>query len=169
VTTLDHLRRHIFPVAFSLLPGKMDTPAARAQTLTIALQESECKSRRQIGGGPARGLYQFEHGTPETRGGVTGVLMHAASRPHLERALITLQYPSTADALYAAVEHNDVLATICARLLLWTDARPLPGPREPSEGWGLYMRTWRPGRPHRETWDQYFLQAWALVAEAEAA
>jgi hypothetical protein len=137
---------------------------APAHLLAIALQESGCYARTQIGGGPARGFWQFEIG-----GGVTGVLTHPASKAHLYRVLLTLAYPPAASAVHAAIEHNDILAAVCARLLLWTDAKPLPGPTETEAGWQMYERTWRPGRPRPETWPDYYRQAWQMVTEAAQA
>lgn len=162
MTTTDYLLRHAIPAAYALLPAKMASPAATAMLLAIALQESRCCHRRQLGG-PARGFYQFEVG------GVRGVLRHPASKPHIANALAALSYPVTDDATtpYVAIEHNDVLASAFARLLLWTDAQPLPAHDEAEAGWQLYLRTWRPGKPHRATWDAFYQQAWTLVAGVE--
>ena len=77
----DMLRDVIGP-ALSRLPARMDSLAVRVLLLAIGLQESRMTYRRQLGG-PARGLWQAERGTPETRGGVTGVLLHPASRHYL--------------------------------------------------------------------------------------
>jgi hypothetical protein len=48
--------------------------------------------------------------------------------------------------------------------LLLTDPYQLP-PRGDFEGsWALYaQRTWRPGKPHRETWDAFFATGWQTV------
>jgi hypothetical protein len=135
----------------------MDTPNARAMLLAIALQESRCSARAQYNHGPARGYWQFEVA------GVAGVLTHGASRAHLYAVLLTLNYPPATTAVHAAIEHNDVLAAVCARLLLWTDAKPLPNATETEAAWALYARTWRPGRPHRDTWDANYARSWDLV------
>lgn len=150
------LRTAIAP-ALALMPPAMGAPAARAMLLAIALQESRCCHRRQIGG-PARSFWQFEVG------GLRGVLAHRASKPHIADALAQLAYPVTDDATvpYVAIEHNDVLAAICARLLLWTDPQPLPFRDDAQGGWELYLRCWRPGKPHRATWDAFYQQAWDL-------
>jgi hypothetical protein len=160
VTTVAYLRRHVFPAAFALLPAKMDTPAARALLIAIALQESKTSARAQYNHGPARGFWQFE------TAGVAGVLTHSASKAYIYAALLTLCYPPATTAVHAAIEHNDVLAAVCARLLLWTDAKPLPNAAETQKAWELYARTWRPGRPHRDTWDANYAKAWAVEAEA---
>ena len=102
--TPDYLRAHVLPAAYAVLPKAMQSPAATAMLIAIALQESKCCHRRQLGG-PARGLWQFE------LGGLRGVLSHKASKPHLANALEALSYPVTDDATvpYVAIEHNDVL------------------------------------------------------------
>lgn len=152
------LHRHIVPAALALLPSQMDTPAARALLLAIALQESGGRRRRQMTG-PARGFWQFEIA------GVRGVLWHRASKPHLATALARLAYPVTDDATvsYVAIEHNDILACCVARLLLWTDPHPLPGREDVAEAYEVYIRTWQPGRPHPDPWAAHVAEAWRLV------
>lgn len=142
----------------AFLPREMDTPAARAMMLAICLQESGLRHRRQVRG-PARGFAQFEQG-----GGVKGVLKHPATSALAQAAMTGLQYPDTAvETAYAAIEHNDVLACIFARLLLATVPEPLPGQHDPDAGWQTYLDGWRPGKPHRETWDRFYAMAWDLV------
>ncbi len=80
--TLDQITDHALRPAMALLPARMDTSEARCMLLAIGLQESRFVHRRQIGG-PARGFWQFERGTPASRGGVWGVFLHAASRDWL--------------------------------------------------------------------------------------
>lgn len=155
---IDHVVRFTLPAAFSLLPPAMDAQAARALLLAIALQESRCCHRRQIGG-PARGLWQFERG-----GGVRGVLTHHASKAHAHDAMRALQYHDVSmDTAFAAIEHNDTLAAVFARLLLWTLPEGLPSATEPGEGWRCYVRAWRPGKPHPDSWDRFYAEAWSLA------
>ncbi|MFC0669487.1 Arm DNA-binding domain-containing protein [Azotobacter chroococcum] len=72
-------------------------------------------------------------------------------------------------AVYAALEHDDILAAAFARLLLWTDPAPLPAVGEVAKSWDLYVRTWRPGKPHRNRWDVCYAQAMdALAGEVPA-
>lgn len=160
MTTLTYLRSHVIPVAYVLLPAAMVSTEATAMLLAIALQESQGEKRRQIGGGPARGFWQFERD-----GGVAGVIAHHASRPAIGAVLDVLRYPVYAEDCYRAIEHNDVLAACFARLLLWTDPRPLPAHDAPDEAWDLYMRTWRPGKPHPERWADNFARGWALTMD----
>lgn len=139
--------------ALRLLPDRMTSHAATVCMLAIAYQESAMQHRRQIGG-PARGYWQFEQG-----GGVRGVLNHSASKPAIRSVLTALDYDpaSTPAECYVAIEHNDVLAAAFARLLLWTDPAPLPTTADAA--WALYLRTWRPGKPHPEKWAMNYQKA----------
>lgn len=140
----------------ALLPAKMDTPAARVQLLAIGLQESRFLHRRQLGNGPARGLWQFERG-----GGVRGVLTHPASREHAYRICGLRGVEPVAAAVHPALEFDDVLSAAFARLLMWTDAWRLPAVGDAQGGWEMYIRTWRPGKPHPKTWAGFYAQALA--------
>jgi hypothetical protein len=159
VTTSAYLRDHVIPAAYAILPPKMASREATALLLAIALQESRCDARCQHGGGPAHGFWQFE------RGGVAGVMKHGASARPFAEACLALRYPLDLDRVYRAIEHNDVLAAVCARLLLWTLPAPLPAAGQAEEGWRAYLSAWRPGKPHRDTWDAHFASAWAATDE----
>lgn len=148
--------------ALSRLPVRMNSTEARLMLLAIGLQESRLTYRRQLGG-PARGLWQFEVGTPETRGGVEGVLLHPASSRYLVATCAACDLRPVAAVIHARLEHDDVLAAIVARLLLWTDAAPLPATDDADGAWAYYLRTWRPGRPHPETWHMLHARARAAV------
>jgi hypothetical protein len=145
--------------ALTLLPKPMDSLEARAMVLAICLQESKLQSRKQING-PARGYAQFE-----ATGGVAAVLNHVATSAHTKSVCAMLDITPTQLAIYNALEHNDVLAAALARLLLWTLPGNLPKKNESELAWQQYITAWRPGKPHRETWDAYFGQAWAVVEE----
>lgn len=144
--------------ALSLLPSKMTSTEARALLVAIALQESGLRHRRQLGGGPARGWWQFERD-----GGVAGVIAHHATRPTIGAVLETLRYPVYAEACHTAIEHNDILAACFARCLLWTLPRRLPTKHDPEGGWLAYLAAWRPGKPHPGTWNSYHAVAWDVV------
>lgn len=161
--TPERLLHNAIVPALKLLPEKMDSIPARAMLVAIALQESRCKYRAQIGG-PARGFWQFE-----MYGGVKGVLNHPASQGHIKSVLGALDYSPDAKeaACYIAIEHNDVLAAAFARLLLWTLPGPLPAQNSPGGGWSAYIAAWRPGKPHRETWDSFYTDAWDIVTTEE--
>ncbi|MEC6413502.1 hypothetical protein ACOTJC_28350 [Achromobacter xylosoxidans] len=156
------VERSINP-ALALLPARMDTPAARVILLAIGLQESRFVHRRQIGG-PARGFWQFEKGSRASRGGVWGVCLHPAIKGHLAVLCKARSVACDPDAIYAALEYDDVLAAGVARLLLWTDPKALPPVGDADASWALYLRTWRPGKPHPQTWLDLYRQAAAEVA-----
>lgn len=146
--------------ALGLLPGQMDSDRARLMLLAIGLQESRFQHRRQIGG-PARGFWQFER-----EGGVQGVLRHPATS-RLAGTVCSLRgVAPVPDAVYRRLEYDDVLAAAFARLLLWTDPQPLPALGDVAAAWQYYLRTWRPGRPHRETWDGLYAQALGSMVAA---
>ena len=155
MTVPQYLVRHVMPTVSALLPAKMSHPKAWALLMAIGRQESRFKHRKQLPNGPARGWWQFE------TGGIRGVLGHGASEEHALALLGHLGYVSNVAGLHLAVEHNDVLAMAFARLLLWTDGRKLPGLNEPDLGWRIYVETWRPGKPHPETWAECFRSGWA--------
>ncbi len=153
---IDHFARYTIPAAYALLPPKMNSFGATAMILAIGLQESRFKHRVQING-PAKGFLQFE------RAGLKGVLTHAVTKPILLPVLDALCYAPTLQVCYAAVEHNDTLACVFARLLLWTVPGRLARHDEPDKGWDDYLRGWRPGRPHRGSWDECFAEGWRLT------
>ena len=156
---LYHVHRYTIPAAFALLPGRMDSPEARAELLAIGLQESRFQYRVQVSG-PAHGFWQFEK-----NGGVKAVLLNEDTAAILLPVLKTLRYPANIAECYAAIVHNDVLACIFARLLLWRVPGRLPRIGEPQRGWNNYIEGWRPGKPHRHTWDEFFAEAWRTVVE----
>jgi len=147
----EALNKVIIP-GLKLLPEKMNTPESRVLLLAIGMQESRFLHRKQING-PARGFFQFEEG-----GGVRGVLKHPSTKRIIQDVIFKLGIP--ADECYNCLAEDDDLAAAFARLLLYTDLKPLPALNsDPSESWNYYMRTWRPGKPHRETFDAFLLHA----------
>lgn len=150
----------VIPAAYELLPSEMNSEAATAMMLAIGFQESRFRYRQQIMG-PARGFWQFE-----AAGGCLGILTHEASATHLNKMLRDLQYADNPhhSALHGWITNNDILAAGCARLLLWTDPKELPAASDgPEVAWNYYLRNWRPGKPHRETWDEFWGKAWDLT------
>lgn len=143
--------------ALALLPAKMDTPAARVMLLANGLQESRFLHRRQIKG-PAVGFWQFERG-----GGVLGVLSHPSSWADARSACAARAVEPTSTDVYNSLAHDDILAAAFARLLLWTDPQRLPSLGDVDGAWALYLRTWRPGKPHPDTWPALYAQALAAV------
>lgn len=145
--------------ALQLLPRHLDTPKARVLELAIGLQESRFEFRRQLGNGPARGFWQFEEGTRASRGGVWGVYLHRASAELLRLLCRDRDCNYEPRAIWAQLERDDVLAAGVARLLLLTNPKPLPEIGQRDEAWDYYAETWRPGKPHRQTWDDLYAQA----------
>lgn len=159
------IHQHVIPAALDQLPSKMDTPEARAMLLAIGMQESRFKWREQIGGGPAHGFWQFERG-----GGVRGVLRHPVTKPIIDPVLELFGYHDTDPLVrervcYALICHNDIIACVFARLLLWTVPGKLAQQHEPARGWRQYLDAWRPGKPHPATWHDCFAEAWRLTID----
>lgn len=161
--TLSEIRRGPIAAALSLLPAKMESPQAEVMLLAITQQEDLAQRRRQWPTGPARGLFQFEPGTRQSRGGVWGIYLHEDSRDPLRALCAALGVEFSAAAIYARLQADDVLAAGCARLLLWTDPKPLPALGERDRAWALYLRTWRPGHPRPEEWPANYARALAAV------
>ena len=145
--------------AMRILPPMMTSLRAKAMLLAIGMQESRLTHRKQING-PARGLWQFE------RGGVTGVLRHPRTQGHAATVCWRLGNAGTTASVYHALEHDDVLAACFARLLLWTLPGALPARDDVHGGWDQYISAWRPGKPHRHTWNEFYREAWEVVCDA---
>lgn len=131
--------------SYKLLPMKMDSPFARINQAAIGQQESGYLVRRQYGNGPARGYWQFEEG-----GGVKGVMEHKATSELARSVCHARGVPFVRRTVWEALETDDVLAAAFCRLLMWTDSGKLP--TNEADGWAMYARTWRPGKPHPEKW-----------------
>lgn len=148
--------------AFSILPPKMDTRLARIQLAAIGFQESKYLARRQIikkGGklapeGPAASYWQFENGG---LAGINGVLTHASTATAAKKVCRLCGVQPERMAVWERMQTDDVLGAAFARLLMWSDSGRLPASE--SEGWAMYLRTWRPGKPHPEAWPQSYANA----------
>lgn len=158
--TLDEVTRTAINPALALLPKQMDSPRARVMLLSIGQQESRFEYRRQMGNGPAKGFWQFERG-----GGVKGCMSHQLSKPLLESLCKARGVAFDAMAIWNALETDDVLAAGLARLLLWTEPQNLPDVSDVDGAWELYLRTWRPGKPHVSTWADFHRKAQEFVNE----
>lgn len=161
MNTSDFLRDVVDP-ALDALSGichrSMNADEARVMTLAIALQESALKDRRQVGGGPARSFWQFESG-----GGCVGVMTHKASAgPAMDVCKILLVPFERAD-VFEALAWHDHLSAAFARLLLFTDAAPLPALGDVDGAWEYYLRNWRPGKPHPDVWPGNYARAMQAV------
>ena len=160
MTTIDYVHRVVMPAAYALLPPTMASPEATAMLLAIGLQESKFQHRRQMGDGPARGWWQFEGGKYSA---TNNVLQHPKIDVVVANILHDLHYPPERLACWDALEHNDILAAVFARLQLWTIPGQLPSVHQPQVAWEYYENAWNPGKPHRATWDDYYRQAWGVV------
>jgi hypothetical protein len=161
------LRHSVIIPAMRLLasvgaPQSIASHPAEVMLVAIALQESDALHRWQMGRdglrGPARGWWQFER-----LGGLAGVIRHRRTGEIAESLLTELGFATSVDAAWEALPYSELLAAGMARLLLWTDPRPLPHPMPESEdaGWDLYRANWRPGRPRRERWTD----AWQVACD----
>lgn len=161
---LDAILRTAINPALGMLPAKMDSDAARVMLLAIGLQESRLKYRYQkvsdpYAKGPARGLWQFERG-----GGVVGVMTHRHTKDLALDICKARLVPFDSPLIHSRLEFDDILAAGFARLLLWSDPKPLPPVDADHEtAWQQYIRQWRPGKPHRDTWDDFHAEARAQV------
>ena len=156
LSIIDQGLRHLRAIG-----GPAITDGVRRELLTIALQESGPDLNARYQGspaddpGPARGFWQFEEG-----GGCVGVLTHPASADLAAKTCLSCAVVATSSATWRALEGNDILAVSFARLLLFTD--PAEIPHTQTAGWDCYVRCWRPGAPHPETWTQN----WRVASEA---
>lgn len=151
-------------LAFSLLPDTWNTLAARRQHCAIGHQETGYISRRQLvtvegrlqPQGPAVSFWQFEKGQ---LAGINGVLTHRATAKHA--AFVCRERGVSADrrSVWQLMQTDDVLGAAFARLLMYSDPKAVP--TGPSEGWAMYLRTWRPGKPHPSRWGL----AWQFALE----
>jgi hypothetical protein len=132
--------------------------SARLLVMAIAGQESRWAARRQIGG-PARSYWQFERG-----GGVAG-LFRVTPR-QLGAVCADCDVTFDAATVFEATAWHDMLACAMARLLLWSDPAPLPAVGDKDAGWQCYLRNWRPGAPHPESWVRVYDQARTAIGRA---
>ena len=161
------LKTAIIP-ALGMLDSKLDTPAARAMLIAISAQESGLRARRQMleagkpwwesRPGAANGLFMFERD-----GGVRGVMRHAAASAIVLPVIDALLYPRDPYAVHEALIHNDVLACVLARALLYSTPDAMPRPNEADKGWAIYLKAWRPGKAHPEAWENNYRTAWEVV------
>jgi hypothetical protein len=162
-STPETVLAEVIVPALALLPARMDTPQARLLMLAICGQEAAFKARRQTRG-PARGLWQFEK-----LGGVAGVMSNAATAVLAEQICEKrgLTHNPGYTKVYTALETDDILAACFARLLLWSDPKPIPlpfqGEATQDAMWDYYKRNWRPGKPHPDRWPGNYAKAWNAV------
>jgi hypothetical protein len=140
-------------IAINMLKGykaSMANENAIRLMYAIGFQESRFLYRRQRGG-PARGFWQFE------KGGIEAVLGHKTTGDIARDIMCNMcMFDADADYIIQAIEYNDVLAAVFARLLLFTSPKLIPTfcMANKDELWQYYLETWRPGKPRYETWDK---------------
>lgn len=149
----DALKLFIRPT-LDLFPPVFQSQEAEAMLLAIGGQESNWEHRKQIRG-PAKGFYMFEEN------GVIGVQNHERTQKHAGDFTAKFNYKQ--NEVHGALEHNDFLSTVFARLLLWTLPYSLPKSGEKEKAWKQYTESWRPGKPHRDRWDKNWDLAWETV------
>lgn|SRR5690348_1047900 len=153
------LNEVVAPALAAIGVTAMDSPEARLMLTAIALQESGLRTRTQDDGGPARGLLMFE------RNGVLSVMHGVATSSYAYNACIKFGVLWGSTSILAALQRDDELACVFARLLLWSDPRPLPELGDEMGAWNLYERCWRPGKPSYTRWKQVYPQALAAIQD----
>lgn len=174
MTPSDFLQRIVEPtlvwMSGVMTPIIPVSDKARVMVMTCAGQESNWQHRRQIGIGQyhpqsvgARGYWQFE----STWGGP--VALNDVTQKTLNQLAVVckhLEIPGDELTLYEAIAWNDTLACAVARLLLWADPAPLPEVGDKQKSWEYYLRNWRPGVPHPETWSDRYDKSLAAIQKA---
>lgn len=130
----DHFREHVIrPTLRRLEPHIPYSEAAEELLLGTAVQESRLKYLRQIGGGPARGVYQIEPATHkdiyenylryEAKRGLRAKVRSMAGIPKGD--IPWWRQPST-DQMHRQLAGNMIYATVIARIKYYRDSEPLP-------------------------------------------
>lgn len=153
--------RSIIESGLSYLPAKFDSVSARALLYAIGLQETnfsdrdqrESRDGRDLVDGPALGLFGFEK-----NGGVAGVLRHSSTGSYARMACMHLGVVPEPYTVWKALETNDDLAVVFARLLIYTDPESIPRAiaSNKDRAWRYYQRNWRPGKPRPEHWPKHW-------------
>lgn len=165
MTPLECLRDLILPAleeADPILKTKNRTEAA-VLLLAIAIQESALRYRRQLGDGPARGLFQMEPGD-------LAMLSLVMKKNRELRSILPTQDPKTMWAILEDPE-NDKYGVFIARAALKTDVNPLPKLGDVDAAWDCYIKHWGPGKPRPEKWAMSYeaaLGAWRSLNQRES-
>jgi len=113
------------------------SPAASNLMLGTALVESRLIHRRQIGGGPARGLFQIEKPTFDDVYG-----RYLKRKPTL---LARVNELLTSGDPWAQVETNDRFACAIARVRYLYDSKPLPDADDIEALAAVWVKTYNAG------------------------
>lgn len=166
---LDRIVHDAINPAMKLLPTKLDSPPARVQLLATGLQESRFEWRYQRTStpyvkGPAKGFWQNER-----TGAVRAVMANRATEALARDVCKARNVRFDETAVHSRLEFDDILAAAFARLILWAEPRSLPPVQADHEtAWQYYLHAWRPGKPHRETWDEFHEQARTQVLKEQS-
>lgn len=156
---LQEIRRTAIEPALRLLPEGMGGARAEVMLLAIGLQESGFVQRRPDIG-PERGFWRAR--PDDDMVGI--VLRHPFSAPLAVAACDARRVPPIEERVFAALEHDDVLAAAFARLLLHSEGERLPPVGEVADAWTLYCRIWRPAQEQRQSWDRSYALAMDALA-----
>ena len=102
-------------------------------------------------------------------------MTHPSSDDYAKAICTKFYVPFDQGDLHEALAWNGYLALAWARLLLWTDAAPLPSVGDKEAAFGYYLRNWRPAgweNPSQEKidrWAKFYPMAVSTVAAAAAA
>lgn len=150
--TLEEVYNGAIQPAYTYLPGRLNSPEATCLLLAIGSQESGFNTRQQKKG-PAHGLWQFEGN------GVRTVLYSHASGNLLWQFCQDLGITYGSLSIYDSLLDDDILAAGLARLMLWSDSKPLPKVGDIESSWDYYKNCWNPGKPSRPRWSLSYSKA----------
>ncbi len=142
---MDPVDFHDYVIKPTLDQLGLDQPGASFLLLGTALVESGLDRVRQIGGGPALGVYQME---PATHDDLWQNWL-APRRPELARGVerLVAQWPPGATQLMV----NNAYATAMARCLYARRPEPLPAPLDLDAHalyWKTHFNTFQPEQTH---------------------
>lgn len=138
----------------------MWTAEAKQEILTICLQETDLRYRRQHPSGPARGFAQFEGGQQQA---LDLIMRHDVVGPWLHEYAASVVLPFSLEELYTAMQYHDGLVIVAARLLLYTDYRSMT--MDQDIGYEIYDDCWQPGAKRPEDWPNNWARAYGVLAE----
>jgi len=148
---IHQFRTLIVEPGLLFLPEEMRAEQAAFLLTVVAGVESARTARYQIKG-TAHSFFQFE------RIGVAGLMGQPVTSLTLRDACLTFVVPYDAQTIYDVITWCDALATICARLLLWADPKPIPEIGDVEESWVPYQPCWRPGKLDRVRGDRVYAE-----------
>lgn len=151
---LEMICRSVIAPALALLPPGLGGVRAEVMLLAIGQQESGFQKRRPDLG-PERGYWRSCPDDDQ----VGAVLRHPATAALAVAACDTRQVPPIEERVFTALEHDDLLSAVFARLRLHIEGERLPPLGEVGDAWSLYCSAWRPAEPDRPRWDQSYARA----------